>query len=289
MIVNEKTWDGVFKVNKIYQESNLDTMAKMPNNFLDLTVTSPPYDNMRKYNGYCFDFENVAKELYRTTKNGGIVVWVVSDKTVKGSETGTSFKQALYFIECGFKLHDTMIYKKPPRGACGNNKGYWQVFEYMFVFSKGKPKTINLINDRKNKESRKGDNGTKRLENGSLKNIKRGGYGEYGRRTNVWEYAIGKGHTTKDEIAFKHPAIFPEKLANDHILSWSNEGDLVYDPFAGSGTTCKMSIINKRNWIASEISEDYCKIIEKRVNPNNFEKVEAGKLFSFTDDTQKAD
>lgn len=288
MLVKEKI-GGIFEINKIYQESNLDTMAKMPDNFLDLTVTSPPYDNMRKYNGYCFDFGNVVKELYRTTKEGGVVVWIVADRTVEGSETGTSFRQALYFIECGFKLHDTMIYTKPPRGACGNNKGYWQTFEYMFVFSKGNPKTINLISDRKNKESRKGDNGTKRLENGELKNIKRGGYGEYGRRTNVWEYAIGKGHSTKDEIAFKHPAIFPEQLANDHIISWSNEGDIVYDPFAGSGTTAKMSILNNRRWIASEISEEYCKIIAERVNSNNFEKVEAGGLFSFTDDPDKAD
>jgi len=255
----------MIEINKNYDESNLDTMSKMLDNFLDLTVTSPPYDNMRKYNGYCFDFENVAKELYRTTKEGGLVVWIVSDKTVKGSETGTSFRQALYFIECGFNLHDTMIYKKPPRGACGNNKGYWQVFEYMFVFCKGNPKSINLINDRKNKESRKGDNGTKRLESGELKKIKRGGYEEYGRRTNVWEYTIGNGHSTKDKIAFKHPAIFPEKLAQDHILSWTNEGDLVYDCFMGSGTVAKMSILNNRNWIGSEISSEYCDIIDERV------------------------
>jgi len=253
------------KLNTIYNENCLDTMARMIDNFIDLTITSPPYGNMRNYNGYSFDFKKVVKELYRVTKEGGIVVWVVTDKTEKGSETGTSFKQALFFVENGFKLMDTMIYKKPPKGAAGNNKIYWQGFEYMFVFTKGKPKTINLIQDRKNKESRKGDNGTKRLRNGKLKKVKRGGYGEFGRRTNVWEYMVGKGHSTKDIEAFKHPAIFPEGLANDHILSWSNENDIVYDCFMGSGTTAKMAILNSRKYIGSEISKAYCEIAEKRV------------------------
>lgn len=251
----------------LFNEQNLETMAKMPDCFVDLTVTSPPYDGLRSYNGYSFPFEEITKELFRITKNGGVVVWVVGDATIKGSETGTSFRQALYFKEVGFKLFDTMIYAKPPRGAVGNNKTYWQTFEYMFILSKGNPKTINLINDRKNKESREGDNGTKRLENGDLIKIKRGGYSEYGRRTNIWEYGIGKGQSTKDNIAFDHPAIFPEQLANDHILSWSNEGDLVYDPFAGSGTTGKMAIINKRKCIMSEISSEYCEIIKKRLEP----------------------
>lgn len=255
----------MIEVNKNYNENCLDTMARMPDYFVDLTVTSPPYDNLRRYNGYCFDFENVAKELFRVTKQGGVVVWVVGDSTKNGSESGTSFRQALYFKECGFNLYDTMIYSKPPRGACGNNKGYWQSFEYMFVFSKCKISTQNIIKDRRNKESRSGDNGTKRLSDGSLKKVQRGGYGEFGRRTNIWEYEIGSGKTTKDNCASFHPAIFPEKLANDHILSWSNPGDLVYDPFMGSGTTAKMAILNGRNWIGSEISEEYCKIIEERV------------------------
>jgi len=253
------------EINKIYNESNLETMARMPDCFVDLTVTSPPYDGLRTYNGYSFPFEEIAKELYRVTKQGGVVVWVVSDATTNGTESGTSFRQALYFKEVGFDLFDTMIYAKPPRGAVGNNKTYWQTFEYMFILSKGKPKTINLINDRKNKESRKGDNGTKRLENGDLLKVKRGGYSEYGRRTNIWEYGIGKGQSTKDNIAFEHPAIFPENLANDHIISWSNVNDLIYDPFMGSGTTAKMSILNNRNWIGSEISNEYCNIIEERI------------------------
>jgi DNA modification methylase len=255
------------ELNKIYNENCLDTMKRMPDGFIDLTVTSPPYDNLRDYKGYTFPFEDIAKELYRVTKDGGVVVWVVGDATIKGSETGTSFRQALYFKEIGFDLFDTMIYAKPPRGAVGNNKTYWQAFEYMFILSKGKPKTINLINDRKNKESRDGDNGTKRLENGELLKVKRGGYSEYGRRTNIWEYGIGKGQSTKDYVAFKHPAIFPEQLANDHILSWSNEGDIVYDCFGGSGTTAKMAHIYNRKWILSEISQEYCEIAEKRIKP----------------------
>lgn len=251
-------------------------MSKMPNDFVDLSVTSPPYDDLRTYNnhvlgvrsefnGYTFPFEKIAKELFRVTKQGGVVVWVVGDSTTAGNETGNSFRQALFFKEVGFNLFDTMIYSKPPRGAVGNNKTYWQSFEYMFVFSKGYPKTINLIKDRENKESRKGDNGTKRLQNGILLQIKRGGYGEYGRRTNIWEYNIGKGHSTKDEIAFQHPSIFPEKLAQDHIYSWSNPGELVYDPMIGSGTVAKMCLVEGRSFIGSEINKRYCKIAEKRI------------------------
>ena len=162
----------MIELNKTYNENCLDTMKEMSNDFVDMTLTSPPYDNLRDYKGYSFDFEPIADELYRITKPGGVVVWVIGDATIKGSETGTSFKQALFFKEVGFNLFDTMIYAKKPRGAVGNNKTYWQTFEYMFVFSKGTPNTINLIKDRKNKESRKGDRGTKRLTDGSLKKLK---------------------------------------------------------------------------------------------------------------------
>jgi len=265
------------ELNKIYAEDCLVTMAKMSNNFIDLTITSPPYDKLRtydnhiterknKFGGYTFPFEKIAEELYRVTNMGGVVVWVVGDETIKGNETGNSFRQALFFKKCGFNLFDTMIYTKPPRGACGNNKTYWQSFEYMFVLSKGLPKTINLLRDRENKDSRKGDRGTKRLHNGELKKLSRGGYGKFGRRTNVWEYNIGKGHSTRDDIAFKHPAIFPEKLARDHILTWSKEGDIVYDPMMGSGTVAKMCLLEKRKYIGSEINKSYCKIANDRLN-----------------------
>ena len=263
--------------NTIYNEDCLDTMLRMSNNYIDLTVTSPPYDDLRtyndyvksgeaKHNGYSFPFEQIAKELYRVTKKGGIVVWVVGDSTIAGNETGNSFRQALFFKECGFNLFDTMIYSKPPRGACGNNRTYWQTFEYMFVLSKGKPKTLNLIEDRQNKETRRGDKGTKRLKNGKLLQVKRGGYGAYGRRTNIWEYRIGKGHSTNDQIAHGHPAIFPEKLALDHICSWSNPNDLVYDPMMGSGTVAKMCLLEDRHYIGSEINPDYCDIADERIS-----------------------
>ena len=263
--------------NTIYNEDCLDTMARMSDNYIDLVVTSPPYDDLRTYNnfvksgqaknnGYSFPFEQIAKELYRVTKEGGVVVWVVADSTMAGNETGNSFRQALFFKECGFNLFDTMIYSKPPRGACGNNTTYWQSFEYMFVFSKGKPKTLNLIKDRQNKESRSGDNGTKRLKNGKLLQVKRGGYGEYGRRTNIWEYRIGKGHSTNDQIAHEHPAIFPENLALDHIRSWSRPGELVYDPMMGSGTVAKMSLLEDRHFLGSEINPVYCDIANQRIS-----------------------
>ena len=237
----------------------LNIMRQMDDGCIDLTVTSPPYDNLRKYNGYSFDFESVAKELYRVTKLGGVVVWVVGDATVKGSETGTSFKQALYFKEIGFNLHDTMIYEKAQ--ACfGSNLCYLQSFEYMFIFSKGKPKSINLIRDRKNVrhgEESMASNGLSK--DGKKAPRRRKVMSEYGKRKNIWRYGVGGGKTG-------HPAVFPEQLATDHILSWSNPSDVVFDPFMGSGTTAKMAMLNGRKFIGCEISEEYCNIIKERLD-----------------------
>ena len=253
--------------NIIYNENCVETMRRFSDEFIDLVVTSPPYDDMRAYNGDTFtEFETIARELYRVMKRGGVVVWVVCDQTIRGDETGTSFRHALFFKEVGFNLFDTMIYAKTPRGACGNNNTYWQAFEYMFVLSKGKPKTINLIKDRENREARKGDVSNKRIYNGNLIKIKRGGYHKMGRRTNIWTYSIGKGHHTADKVARDHPATFPEALARDHILSWSDEGDVVYDPFMGSGTTAKMALLTERFYIGSELCADYCKIARERLS-----------------------
>lgn len=255
------------KLNEIRNENCLDTMKLMPDNFVDLTVTSPPYDNLRNYNGYSFDFEIIAKELFRVTKQGGVVVWVVGDATIKGSESLTSFRQALFFKDIGFNIHDTMIWKKTNPMPV-NDKRYQQSFEYMFVFSKGKPNTVNLIQELKTK-------GTIERQKTKIKTSQYGKDGNYVNHTfyngniktttkkkNIFEYKIGfcaKGDKTK------HPAIFPEQLANDHIITWTNENDIVYDCFGGSGTTAKMSILNNRKWLISEISSEYCDIIKERV------------------------
>lgn len=248
------------QINEIYNENCLDTMKRMPDNFIDLTVTSPPYDNLRTYKGFVFPFEDIAKELFRVTKVGGVVVWVVGDATINGSETGTSFKQALFFMECGFRLQDTMIYSKGGQGATGSNFAYWQDFEYMFVLSKGKKSTFNPIEDRRNKTPAriKEEVQGHRFSNGDTKPKRIIVRKEFGRRMNIWTFHESGTRT-------EHPAVFPEKLANDHIISWSNEGDLVFDPFMGSGTTAKMAILNKRNYIGSEISSEYCEIIKKRL------------------------
>ena len=250
-------------INKIYNENCLDTMSRMKENFIDLTVTSPPYDNLRNYNGYSFDFESIAKELYRVTKKGGIVVWIVGDATIKGSETGTSFKQALYFKDIGFNLNDTMIYRKLnylPVTSCR----YEPQFEYMFILSKGKIKTFNPIMKPNKSAGNKG--GTHRHNGNDLEKLHTndGVIKKEGRRTNVWDIACGSMNS-KDKISFQHPATFPEKLAQDHIISWSNEGDLVYDCFMGSGTTAKMALLNNRKYIGSEISKEYVDIANKRI------------------------
>ena len=251
------------EINKIYTENCLDTMARMKDNFIDLTVTSPPYDELRNYNGYSFDFESVAKELFRITKDGGVVVWIVGDATIKGSESGTSFRQALFFKEIGFNLLDTMIWNKGTFTAVGAlTSMYAPVFEYMFVVTKGKSKTFNPIKDKKNKTFGKKHHGTIRQKDGSTKPLNAIGkkINQYGQRYNIWEISPEKRNNHR-----LHPAMFPEQLANDHILSWSNENDLVYDPFMGSGTTAKMAILNNRNYIGSEISKDYVEIANKRL------------------------
>ena len=245
----------------IYYENCLDTMARIDDRSIDLTVTSPPYDNLRSYNGYSFDFEAVAKELYRITKDGGVVVWIVGDATVNGSETGTSFKQALFFKEIGFNIHDTMIYQKHNFSNPSNNR-YHQIFEYMFVFSKGKPKTFNPIKDRPNVEAGKigswGKN-TSRQVDGTMVERKRKVNTEFGMRYNIWRI--------KTEMKPLHPAPFPEELVEGHVLSWSNPGDAVYDPFMGSGTTAKVAIETGRKYLGSEISAEYWEIAQKRINP----------------------
>jgi len=216
-----------------------------------------------------FDFEAVARELYRVTKRGGVVVWVVGDSTINGSETGTSFRQALFFKEIGFNLHDTMIYHKNclPK----NHNRYEQDFEYMFIFSKSKPKTFHPIRvpclypEKETARQNSFFSETDEINRSARSGKKRNPVGEDKIKGNIWRINAGHGHSTNDKIAFSHPAIFPEQLANDHIISWSNEGDLVYDPFMGSGTTAKMAILNKRNWIGSEISSEYCEIIQRRI------------------------
>lgn len=257
----------MIEINKLYNENCLDTMSRMPDNFIDLTVTSPPYDNLRTYKGYDFDFEPIAKELFRVTKIGGVVVWVVNDATINGSETGTSFKQALYFKEIGFKLHDTMIWQKNTLPLKSNR--YKSSFEYMFVLSKESPKIFNpILKINQEKGKNKHSNGNNEIKSGSGRVLSYTCKNE-GIKDNVWFIPIGSTITSNDKFSFDHPAIFPEQLAADHIYSWSNEGDLVYDPFMGSGTTAKMAIKHNRNWLGSEISSEYCKIAQKRIDNEN--------------------
>jgi site-specific DNA-methyltransferase (adenine-specific) len=260
------------KTNIIYNEDNVKGLQKhIPNNSIDLTVTSPPYDDLRDYKGYDWDFKALAKELYRVTKDGGVVVWVVGDKTVNGSETLSSFKQAIYFNEVGFNVHDTMIYRKDGSPFPDFNR-YQNCFEYMFVFSKGKPNTINLIKDKINRQYGNKVTGSERKKDGSL-NKKRSCLGQNikqkGIRENIWNISNGYMKTTKDKFAYEHPAMFPEQLAKDHILSWSDECDIVLDPFCGSGTTLKQAEILNRKWIGIDISQEYVNLSYKRVGKVN--------------------
>lgn len=251
--------------NTIINGNCVDVMKQFPDNSVDLVVTSPPYDNLRTYKGYTFPFDEIVEQLYRITKEGGVVVWVVSDATIKGSETGTSFKQALKFMEAGFNLHDTMIFQKANPVPQIYRKRYTNVFEYMFVFSKG---TVAIHNGIKIPCLHAG----LELKGTTYKNYSRG---EQIRtklanpvkseklKGNIWEYVVGK--KAVDQEAKAHPAPFPYELALDHITSWTNEGNTVLDPMCGSGTTCVAAMDSKRVYIGIDISEEYCQLAKERV------------------------
>ncbi len=257
-------------INKIINGNCVEIMKQLEEDFIDLTVTSPPYDNLRIYKGFVFPFEDIAKQLFRITKPGGIVVWIVNDATIKGSETGTSFKQALFFKSCGFNLHDTMIFQKTNPIPQIYRKRYNGIFEYMFIFSKGSVATHNPImidclhaglklNGTTYKNYSKGEQKRGKPAKPVKKQKIKG---------NIWEYVVGK--KAEDQEAKGHPAPFPCALARDHINSWTNEGDVVLDPMSGSGTTCISALKLNRKYIGIDISNEYCEIAKNRIA--NYEK-----------------
>lgn len=250
-------------LNNFYVDECVNFMRNnITDNSIDLILTSPPYDNLRNYNGYTFNFKEIAIELYRIIKRGGVVVWVVGDKIKNGNKSLTSFKQALYFQKIGFNVHDVMIYAKKNTPFMRSN-AYTNSYEYMFIFSKGKPKTFNPIKEptvRNGMEMLVVNKGADAKNNKVLKELKK-----EKTKSNIWYYAVGLGGTTNDKEAFQHPAVYPEQLALDHILSWSNEGDIVFDPMCGSGTTCKMAFLSNRNFIGVDISSEYIEISKNRL------------------------
>ena len=246
-------------MNQILTGDCVAVMTDLSSNSVDLTVTSPPYDNLRTYNGFAWDLDGVASQLHRITKPGGVVVWVVGDAVIDGSESGSSFRQALRFIDAGFKLHDTMIYEKHNFSNPSSTR-YHQIFEFMFVFTKGKPKTFNPIKDRLNVYAGKlgswGKNTTRQVD-GSFVERKQKVNTEFGMRHNIWRF--------KTESKPQHPAQFPLDLAKDHITSWSNPNDLVFDPFMGSGTTAIAAKLLGRNYLGCDISPEYVELATKRL------------------------
>lgn len=256
----------------ILQGDCVSVLKDFDYNCIDLTVTSPPYDKLRSYDGNSkFDFVTFAKELLRVTKHGGVLVWVTNDQTKDFDESGTSFRQVLMFKKIGWKLHDTMIYKKTGISMPDQkHRRYQSCFEFMFVLCKDNVRRWNPILDyitkedsHKHKRYHKRDPKTGKLTYTHYKKMDK--HPHNGLRENVWVYQTGYLKATKDEIAYNHPAIFPELLAHDHILSWSNKGDYVLDPFLGSGTTYKMALKLGRIPIGIEANPKYIKIATKRL------------------------
>lgn len=263
---------------QLFNDDCLKVLSNISNKSIDLIITSPPYDNIRDYNNsstWNFDvFKNIANELQRSLKDGGIIVWIVNDATINGSETGTSFKQALYFKSIGLNIHDTMIWQKESFTAVGSLKTrYAPVFEYMFILSNGKPKTFNPLKDRKNKYAGHKVHGTIRKKNGQTKSVSNNNIiKEYGIRFNIWNITPNKNNKTG------HPAVFPINLVQDHIKTWSNENDLILDCFMGSGTTGIACKNLNRNFIGIEIDKEYFNIAKKRIESTNYQS----NLLSFS-------
>lgn len=243
-------------------------MSLMDSDLFDLVVTSPPYDGLRTYGGLVWDFESTAKEMFRIIKPGGVCCWVVSDAVIDGSESLTSFRQAIYFKDvCGFKVSDTLIWKKV-HVAAPNSRQYHQMHEYVFVLSKGIPKTFNPIKDRPNKYAGKSPFGhnSKRNPDGEMKvTSERKPIADFGKRSNVWE---GNSRAQENPCAkLQHPAMMPKWLARDLILSWSNVGDLILDPFLGSGTVAMEGLKVGRKVVGIERNGDYVPVINSFLSP----------------------
>lgn len=258
--------EACLPLDQIICGDNCDVLGTLPRDCIDLVVTSPPYDDLRTYGGHSWDFYGVAWQLKRVLKLGGVIVWVVGDGVVDGGETGESMRQALHFQQIGMRLHDTMVYEKSSFRFPDSTR-YYQTWEYMFVLSKGQPAKYSPIEDRVVKSAGTKVHGTSIDKNGnreSVNHVQRV-MKEKGVRHNVWRYAVGGG-IIGDAICHNHPAPFPEDLARDHIISWSNEGDIVLDPFGGSGTTAKMARELGRRYISIEVNPEYCEIQRKRLS-----------------------
>lgn len=265
----------------LYLGDCLEILPTLDSGFFDLTITSPPYDNLRSYNNTLSDWTQakwkaIISELYRVTKSGGVVVWVVADATIDGSETGTSFRQALHAIDCGFRLHDTMIWRKPdPTPQTREGRRYTSAYEFMFVFCKGRLATFNEIRIPCKFAGAPTGGSTQRVRNGGVRIDRLHARSDRANTPvkdtkpaqNVWDFSRGQSR--------EHPAVFPEALARDHILSWSNEGDMVFDPFLGSGTTGKVAIAAGRNFIGIERDPTYFAIAERRIAESKSLKIAA--------------
>ena len=245
----------------------VEVMDSWPEGCVDLVVTSPPYDMLRNYRGFAFDSKAVIAALFRVIRPGGVVVWVIGDSIKKGSRTLTGYLHAFQFRRQGFNIHDIMIWqKKNPMYA--QRRAYVSCFEYVLVCTRGAPDTFNPLRTPTVSGAVPFVAGA-RGRDGVLKSV-RGMHNEEKVLTNIWEYAVGRGGTTRDDVAFEHPALFPEKLAADHIVSWSNPGDLVVDPMCGASTTGKMALMNGRRYVGIDVSEEYIDVSKRRLAEHGF-------------------
>lgn len=252
----------MINVEGIHEGECSKVMSGWPADCIDMVLTSPPYADLLNYRGFKFDLAAIARQLFRVLKDGGVMVWVIGDKTVDYSRQMIPYTHAFGLRDAGFCIYDVMIYSKPA-GRYMNRYRYPNVYEHMIVASKGKPKTFNPIMV---KTKKPGDSRNTTILHRDADNNRTLGYrttAEERPHDNIWKYSPGFGAV--DRYAFEHPAVFPEKLARDQIISWSNPNDIVLDPMCGSGTTLKMARVYGRRYAGIDVAPEYLEIVRRRL------------------------
>lgn len=257
---------GEFELNEIYCIDCVEGMKKIPDNSVDIVVTSPPYDGIRDYNGFNFDLHETGRGLIRILKEGGIVAMVIQDQTKNFGKTLTSFKTIIDWCDnIGFKLFECVIYRKHgSEGAWWTNR-FRVDHEYMPIFLKGeKPQYFNKENLKvpsihggkvmTGSGSRRTDGKTNARVTRPINTMKC--------RGTIWNYLMAGD---KDPIKRQHPAPFPDQIPLDFIECFCPPGGVVLDPFMGSGSTAVAAKKLNRKYIGFDTSEEYIKIAHARL------------------------
>lgn len=263
-------------VDKVHCMECVEGMEMLPDDCVDLVVTSPPYDAVRKYNGFAFDLHQTGAQIHRVLKDGGIAAMVIQDQTKDFGKSLTSFRTIIDWCDSfGFKLFECVIYRKN-----GSEGAWWKHrfrvdHEYIPLFLKGdrpayfdkQPLRVpskhggKVMSGSGNRRTDGATNGTVRREINATKC-----------RGTIWNYLMAGD---KNPLKRKHPAVFPDAIPSDLIQCFCPPGGIVLDPFIGSGSTAVQALKHERHFIGFDISQEYCDLCNQRLEKD----VETATLF----------